>query len=223
MSDLCPVDVLLQRIGRLHRHLRNRPAGFEAPRVVVLVPAERDLLPFARRGRHGLGGKVYDDLRITEATWRLLEAHLEWRIPEMNRMLVERATHAEVLEELHDALSACDPTWARHLNDVLGKRAQHGREAEYVTFDHGTPFCDFKLLDSPAGTRLGDKDWQVVLRGAPTGPFGAAVATVRIPGWWVAGQAPPDEPAEVTQDAGALSFAIGGTTFHCDRFGLTKG
>lgn len=51
------------------------------PQVVVLMPIERDLLPFARRGRHGLGAYVYDDLRIIEATWRLAEAQAEWADP----------------------------------------------------------------------------------------------------------------------------------------------
>ena len=39
ISDLCPVDVLLQRIGRLHRHARtSRPRPFGEPRCLVLVP-----------------------------------------------------------------------------------------------------------------------------------------------------------------------------------------
>ena len=39
ISDICPVDVLLQRIGRLHRHARtDRPGRFEEPRCLVLVP-----------------------------------------------------------------------------------------------------------------------------------------------------------------------------------------
>lgn len=38
VSDLAPVDLILQRLGRLHRHPRSRPPGFEEPRCVVLVP-----------------------------------------------------------------------------------------------------------------------------------------------------------------------------------------
>ena len=43
LTDLCPVDVLLQRIGRLHRHERTRPGGYDKARAVVLVPSNRDL------------------------------------------------------------------------------------------------------------------------------------------------------------------------------------
>lgn len=40
VSEIAPIDLLLQRLGRLHRHSRHRPAGLDRPRFVVLSDAE---------------------------------------------------------------------------------------------------------------------------------------------------------------------------------------
>ena len=77
ITDLCPMDVLLQRIGRLHRHEReDRAAGYREARCIVLTPPDNDLSPLLEWSEHanGLGpkGGVYEDLRILEARLRLI-------------------------------------------------------------------------------------------------------------------------------------------------------
>ena len=97
VTDLAPIDVLLQRIGRLHRHARSRPAGFEEARAVVLMPDDLSgalaRVAHGRAGPHGLGGSVYEDLVSLEATRRLIDREATWHIPAMNRRLVEAGTH----------------------------------------------------------------------------------------------------------------------------------
>ena len=109
ITDLCPVDVLLQRIGRLHRHRRDdRPHAHATPTCIVLTPQGDDLSsllsPAPGASRNGLGGFVYPDLRVLELTLRLVtdasSGHQPWRIPDMNRELVESATHPAALEML---------------------------------------------------------------------------------------------------------------------------
>ena len=135
LTDLCPVDVLLQRIGRLHRHHRpDRPADCVNPTCVLLLPEGDDLTPYLTRQRdcNGLGpnGFVYRSLHVLEATRRLAHQYREWRIPEMNRKLVEQATHPEALEAITDSFSPeAKAQWEEHQNDTLGIKSAEGQFA----------------------------------------------------------------------------------------------
>lgn len=48
ITQLCPMDLLLQRVGRLHRHLRSRPAGLEEAILSVLPADEGTTFVYSR-------------------------------------------------------------------------------------------------------------------------------------------------------------------------------
>lgn len=231
ITDLCPIDVLLQRIGRLHRHERERPAGFEGARCIVLTPEDRDLSTAivsgrksgaGLRGPHGLG-TVYQDLRPLEATWRILEddAPDPWTIPADNRRLVENATHPDRLVQIVDELGG---SWADHQEYILGSSAADGQAAALVTIDRDKPFAApgnrFPEDIGQVKTRLSRDDYRVELPDPVPGPFGHTVSALTITEWQV--DEPPDELTAQNVDAvaGGFRFDFCSRTFRYDRFGV---
>ncbi|MBY0331734.1 MAG: hypothetical protein K2X49_13805, partial [Acetobacteraceae bacterium] len=187
LTDLCPMDVLLQRLGRLHRHRDVvRPAGFEAARATVLVPEARDLLPFlARHGggrtRHGLG-RVYENVLSIEATWRQLEQRAALTVPDDNRALVEAATHPDTLRALATGLGE---VWDAHLRHVTGARsAERGQAGSAaLRWDREPPSDTAFPFDERLPTRLGGDDRRFRLEPAAVSPFGQALDEIVVPGW----------------------------------------
>ncbi len=231
ITDLCPMDVLLQRVGRLHRHERapgERAPGFEDARVVVLVPAERDLAAaIDREGRgnagHGLGS-VYLDLRVVEATWRELERDPVLRVPDQCRARVEAAVHSEALA----AIAASDARWQRHATYVVGQVLAKSTAARLNLLGWQTPFGDPAGLFPEKGdrrppTRLGDDDRLFDLpKPAPTGPFGEPVDQLKAPGWMARDVGPEPEIAVTGRDPEGFDFTVDGAPWRYDRHGLRK-
>lgn len=87
-SDLAPIDLLLQRAGRLHRHRHHlRPTGCEQPRLIVLCPlVEEGAIPKLDMisGR----GYVYHHAVLLR-TWHLLRNRTGWSLPDDYRPLIE--------------------------------------------------------------------------------------------------------------------------------------
>jgi len=222
-SDVCPADVLLQRLGRLHRHERSRPEGFEKPRGFVIVPSCRDLGVLlgdsgVPRNHHGLG-LVYPDLRILEATLRLIEKHQEWRIPEMNRHLVESSLHSSILASIANEGGR---RWQAHTNHVIGTERGHQRQGELNLVDWSKPYAEMSFpSEEHIMTRLGEGDRLVHFLPPVLGPFGNAVDELVLRAWWVAKVPSDAELAENVSSAGGVTrFRFGGMAFVYDRLGL---
>jgi len=81
VTQICPVDLLFQRLGRLHRHDRPRPAGFESPRCIVLSVEGDD---------YGLHKLIYGNTRVLWRTEVLLANAAQIIFPEAYRRWIEQ-------------------------------------------------------------------------------------------------------------------------------------
>lgn len=99
VTQLCPADLLFQRLGRLHRHNHNRPKGFEERKVTVILPTKN--LEF------GGTGIVYSNVLALWKTQQLLEKNSVIEFPEAYRDWIEEvydeddSTVSDELKELN--------------------------------------------------------------------------------------------------------------------------
>ncbi len=227
LTDICPVDVLLQRLGRLHRHPSrnaNRPAGFKEARAFVLTPDDTSLTSFLRADGQASGpngiGSVYDNLCILRATLGLINEHRTWSIPEMNRVLVEGATHPEVLCAMSHRL---EEPWPSHFRHTLGVRLADQQVAHGVLIDRSRSFADANFchaLDQRVQTRLGEDNRLVHFPDPGMGPFGTKVSSLTLPSH-MAREIEDDAPVVLRQVSQcAFEFTWGTAEFVYDRLGV---
>lgn len=228
ITDLCPADVLLQRIGRLHRHNLPRPAGFERPRCIVLSPEGGLDRLAAPTFENGLGGwesegvleGVYRNLHACELTRRLVEAHPEWTIPDMNRLIVEGATHPERIEAVSAEKGVA---WARYWDKVYGKDLADAQAARGLRLAVDRPFGEkpFPPSEERIRTRLGAEGARIRFAPGTIGPFGQPITSVTCPAHWRGIVA--EEPVAAVRDRdGALRFAGSSASFRYSRTGFVR-
>lgn len=225
ITDLCPVDVLLQRIGRLHRHRLSRPAGFEVPQCLVLSPQhglDRLAKPAFENGLGQFrdGGGIYRNLHACELTRRLVLDHPTWKIPEMNRFLVESATHPERIKALNVELG---PLWQTYWSGVYGKDVADAQSAKHLRLPVE---CDFMNLmpfadgEEKVRTRLGAEGARVEFAEPVTSPFGEQITGINLPSHWQGVFS--EEPVEPRLDGGSITFRINDAAFRYGRMGLVR-
>lgn len=204
LTDICPIDVLLQRIGRLHRHAReDRPLPFIQARCQLLdAPdaAERELR------QHGIGrDRAYPELAMIGRT-RELAAEGLWSIPEDNRRLVEAGAAWDLLR-----------SDASHKTRSLSMISM----AEHAILDRTRPLTDpsNSTLANEASTRLGDPSHAICFNLSVPAAFGGTIREIQAPVWMTGTDA--EKQAEVMRlRDGSISFRFAARSFIYNNFGL---
>ncbi len=110
ISFICPVDLLFQRMGRLHRHFKQRPESYNKPRCTVVMPNinDADLMENPKK-IYGLHNLIYKNTRVLWRTQCLLEQNGTIKFPEAYRDWIERVyvkdkweNEPESLTKLHE-------------------------------------------------------------------------------------------------------------------------
>lgn len=168
ISDLAPIDLLIQRAGRLQRHIRNvqgeckstLPDERPAPVLYILAPewqpqAKQDWLGPDLRGT----GFVYPDHACLWRTQSLLRDSGEIRMPENARMLVD-GVYEQKIAAPADLQVVSDMTFGKILSqrsvaaqNLLRRDKGYHREASDFLWDTEREFS----------TRLGEESVDVYL------------------------------------------------------------
>ena len=236
IADLAPMDVMLQRLGRLHRHARRagfRPAAHVEPQCLILVPPEDNLSPLLKRGgARGLGlgaNSAYPDVLCLQATLRALRDESRFPvldIPTDNRDLVELGCSRRALGALAEALGG---PWQNHANELYGKSSAQRSAAHLACTDWQAPWHEAvsSELNPAAKTRLGLDGIDLELPAGLESPFRQAIDKLTVPAWMLPGWPDGAAPAlPVVEDLkvhdGGLRFSVRGQPLRYDRHGLAQ-
>lgn len=168
VTDLCPIDVLLQRLGRVWRHRERdalRPNACSAVQAWVIEPTAgfEPLLQRKYGGPNGWG-TVYEHLGLLELTRRAVRGTPKIAVPRDNRSLVESVYHTQkqgVLRSEGDA-------WEHHFEAKEGASIGQQIIASQATISFGETYIENGSrfnhdLTGAVRTRLGDDRVRVLL------------------------------------------------------------
>jgi CRISPR-associated endonuclease/helicase Cas3 len=206
VTDAVPADVLLQRLGRLHRHRTGT-----VPVAVLLEPGDWD--ERVRADGRPLGGPghgwawVYNPLAVRE-TCEWLRARGAVSVPGDVRTMVELATHADHLEA---RATAYGERWVALWQRLYGEATADRQQALAGLVDRSRGY-EQALVNERVPTRLGDGSVDVEVEGTLKSPFtGATIKALSVRANWLR-QAEPGSLATIvgTDAAGKTLIDVGG-------------
>jgi CRISPR-associated endonuclease/helicase Cas3 len=219
VSDAVPADVLLQRLGRLHRHRSGT-----APVAILLEPGDWD----ARVTTEGrpLGGPghgwawIYNPLSVRETVdW--LRIHRAISVPDDVREIVELATHADYLE---GRAQGYGQRWQALWQGFYGNAMADSQQALARLADRSRSY-DQALINERVPTRLADGSVDVEVDGGLVSPFtGEAIQALSIRANWLREAEPGSKAVVVGVDATSRTLIdVGGVSLVYGVEGLHRG
>jgi CRISPR-associated endonuclease/helicase Cas3 len=165
VSDLAPVDLLIQRAGRLHRHRRDtRPARCSVPRLFIAEPELAGGIP-------GFGADVYVyEPYVLVRSYLALQGRHSLRLPADTESLIETVYGQEELPA--DVLT---PELSEGLAQALQELERHQEKDVHKAREKLVPACDtddlvgFRSLDLEEDNPDLHRAFQALTRLAPPG------------------------------------------------------
>ena len=171
ITDIAPIDLLLQRMGRVHRHIRsNRSNNFQSSKVLLLVPESTILIKdFA---------SMYESFTICKTMLALskIKDHTI-QLPNMYRSLVEDVyndliPHEQAIELKHLSFKIEKKDWISYQEKAKEKRESSSYkgvqgcipkpETEFENISDSTLLSEEENSYFAAKTRDGDENLELV-------------------------------------------------------------
>jgi CRISPR-associated endonuclease/helicase Cas3 len=165
---------------------------------------------------------VYPDLRILEATRRLIDAQATRRIPQDNRILVEHATHPDALAAVAESGG---PDWQAHQQSIEGRKGGERSLGHLNALAFHKTFCDapFANNDEIIATRLGAADRLLEFNPPLAGPFGASVKQMALRHHLLPKDLPADlAPVIIAADDNGFEFELIEAHYRYSRLGIER-
>jgi CRISPR-associated endonuclease/helicase Cas3 len=207
VTDACPADVMLQRVGRLYRHRQGTPTA------IVIDPGNWEVyVGPARFEAPQRWHYVYSPLMV-RATTDWLKPRGAIRVPHDVRDLVERVTHPNALTQ---AAAAYGLPWQGEEARLSAAALVARQQASAGLIDLSRHYRDNQVY-SRTPTRIGDGAIEVPVNGLVSPFTGQPLGSVPIRENWLAGV-----PFGTIGVAAGRTIDVDGRRFSYDVRGLQK-